>query len=159
MNSWKKILLIVVPLMVVVAAPLVLRDSGTEGSDQAVLRLDVITPHTETLRREFGEAFADYWQKKTGESVYVNFLVPGGTSECVRVIGNGFEAARERGASGCNIDVFFGGGAYDFAIQAKLTRPSQPGSVSQARPASDSQPPTLNNQGREIRPLCERKTA
>ncbi|MCH2064551.1 MAG: extracellular solute-binding protein [Roseibacillus sp.] len=122
MNSWKKILLIVVPLMVVVAAPLVLRDSGTEGSDQAVLRLDVITPHTETLRREFGEAFADYWQKKTGESVYVNFLVPGGTSECVRVIGNGFEAARERGVSGCNIDVFFGGGAYDFAIQAKLGR-------------------------------------
>ena len=122
MNSWKKILLILALLTVVVAAPLVLRDSGTEGSEQADLRLDVITPHTETLRREFGEAFADYWQKKTGESVYVNFLVPGGTSECVRVIGNGFEAARERGATGCNIDVFFGGGAYDFAIQAKLGR-------------------------------------
>ncbi|MDP7655207.1 MAG: extracellular solute-binding protein, partial [Roseibacillus sp.] len=122
MNNWKKILLILALLTVVVAAPLVLRDSGTEGSDQADLRLDVITPHTETLRREFGEAFADYWQKKTGESVYVNFLVPGGTSECVRVIGNGFEAARERGETGCNIDVFFGGGAYDFAIQAKLDR-------------------------------------
>ena len=77
MNSWKKILLIVAPLTVVVAAPLVLRDSGAEDSDRADLRLDVITPHTETLRREFGEAFAAYWEKKTGESVYVNFLVPG----------------------------------------------------------------------------------
>ena len=122
MNSWKKILLIVAPLTVVVAAPLVLRDSGVEDFDRADLRLDVITPHTETLRREFGEAFAAYWEKKTGESVYVNFLVPGGTSECVRVIGNGFDAARERGETGCGIDVFFGGGAYDFAIQAKLDR-------------------------------------
>lgn len=122
MNSWKKILLIVAPLTVVVAAPLVLRDSGAEDFDRADLRLDVITPHTETLRREFGEAFAAYWEKKTGESVYVNFLVPGGTSECVRVIGNGFDAARERGETGCGIDVFFGGGAYDFAIQAKLDR-------------------------------------
>ena len=44
MNNWKKILLILALLTVVVAAPLVLRDSGTEGSDQADLRLAV--PHS-----------------------------------------------------------------------------------------------------------------
>ena len=97
MKNWKKISIILAPLAGVVAAPLVLRDSGSEGADQAELRLDVITPHTETLRREFGEAFAEYWEEKTGQSVYVNYLVPGGTSECVRVISSGFEAARERG--------------------------------------------------------------
>ncbi len=122
MKTWKKITLILAPLAGVVAAPLVLRDSGSEGADEAELRLDVITPHTETLRREFGEAFAEWWKQKTGQSVYVNYLVPGGTSECVRVISNGFEAARERGESGCGIDVFFGGGAFDFARQAKLDR-------------------------------------
>lgn len=122
MTGWKKYCAILVPLAAVVAAPLILRDRGAEESGEADLRLDVITPHTETLRREFGEAFAAYWEKKTGESVYVNFMVPGGTSECVRVIGNGFEAAEERGVVGCNIDVFFGGGAYDFAKQAEVGR-------------------------------------
>ena len=102
-----KILLIITPLAIVVAAPLVLRDDETEGANEADMRLDVITPHTETLRREFGEAFSQYWQQKTGKSVYVNFLVPGGTSECVRVINNGFEASIERGEDGCNADVFF----------------------------------------------------
>ena len=117
-----KILLIITPLAIVVAAPLVLRDDETEGANEADMRLDVITPHTETLRREFGEAFSQYWQQKTGKSVYVNFLVPGGTSECVRVINNGFEASIERGENGCNADVFFGGGAYDYNKLAKLER-------------------------------------
>ena len=122
MGNWKKKLSILGLLTAAVAAPLALRDKGAEGADKADLRLDVITPHTETLRREFGEAFSAYWEEETGDSVYVNFLVPGGTSECVRVISNGFEAAKERGETGCGIDVFFGGGAYDFAIQAKQNR-------------------------------------
>ena len=122
MSNWKKNFLIVGLLTGAVAAPLALRDTDSDGIDQADLRLDVITPHTETLRREFGEAFSAYWEERSGDSVYVNFLVPGGTSECVRVIGNGFEAAAELGKVGCGIDVFFGGGAYDFAIQAKQGR-------------------------------------
>ena len=96
MSNWRKNFLILGLLTGAVAAPLALRDTGADGVDQADLRLDVITPHTETLRREFGEAFSAYWEEKSGDSVYVNFLVPGGTSECVRVIGNGLRP-RQRG--------------------------------------------------------------
>ena len=71
-----KIFLIITPLAIVVAAPLVLRDDETEGANEANMRLDVITPHTETLRREFGEAFSQYWEKKNGKRVNDNFLVP-----------------------------------------------------------------------------------
>lgn len=122
MKSWKKYVGVLVPLAVTVAAPLVLRDTGAEGADEADVRLDIITPHNETIRREFGEAFARHWKEKTGESVYVNWRVPGGTSEIVRVLSSGFEAAEEQGREGIGIDVFFGGGAYDFTKQAELGR-------------------------------------
>ncbi len=85
-GEWKKYFGILVPLAVVVAAPLVLRDSVGEGAGDADLRLEVISPHNETIRREFGEAFAAYWKVKTGESVYVNWRTPGGTSEIKRVL-------------------------------------------------------------------------
>jgi iron(III) transport system substrate-binding protein len=122
MSSWKKYLGILLPLAAVVAAPLVLRDTGTESAIEADVRLEIITPHNETIRREFGEAFAAYWEEKTGQSVYVNWRVPGGTSEIVRVLGSSYEAAKEQGKEGIGIDIFFGGGAYDFGKQAKLGR-------------------------------------
>ena len=58
--------------------------------ERAILRLDVITPHNETIQREFGEAFVAWYQEKTGEEVYVNWLYPGGTSEIKRVLDSGF---------------------------------------------------------------------
>ena len=122
MSSWKKYLGILPPLAAVVAAPLVLRDTGTESAIEADVRLEIITPHNETIRREFGEAFAAYWEEKTGQSVYVNWRVPGGTSEIVRVLGSSYEAAKEQEKEGIGIDIFFGGGAYDFGKQAKLGR-------------------------------------
>ena len=121
-GNWKKYLGILVPLAVVVAAPLVMRDRGTEGAVGADVRLEIITPHNETIRREFGEAFAKYWEERTGQRVYVNWLVPGGTSEIARVLGSKFDAAQEIGKEGIGIDLFFGGGEYDFSKQAKLGR-------------------------------------
>ena len=111
MSSWKKYLGILLPLAAVVAAPLVLRDTGTESAIEADVRVEIITPHNETIRREFGEAFAAYWEEKTGQSVYVNWRVPGGTSKIVRVLGSRYETAKEQGKEGIGIDIFFGGGA------------------------------------------------
>ena len=99
-GGWKKYVGILVPLGAVVAAPLLMRDRETEGAQEADLRLEIITPHNETIRREFGEAFAEHWEEKTGESVYVNWRVPGGTSEIKRVLGSSYEGGggdRERG--------------------------------------------------------------
>ena len=121
-TSWKKYLGVLVPLAAVVAAPLLLRDTEVEGAAPSELRLEIITPHNELIRREFGEAFAKWYQEKEGKSVYVNWRSPGGTSEIKRVLDTVFTAAEERGKEGVGIDLFFGGGVYDFSKQAKLER-------------------------------------
>ncbi|MGJ8724380.1 MAG: ABC transporter substrate-binding protein [Roseibacillus sp.] len=122
MKLWQKLASVLVPLGIVVALPLTMRRDVDVVPRAGVLRLDVITPHNETIQREFGEAFVAWYQDKTGEEVYVNWLVPGGTSEIKRVLDSGFDAAKEGGREGVGIDVFFGGGEYDFSAQSKLGR-------------------------------------
>ena len=58
--------------MVTVAAPLVLsRKSGSSKvtAENADRRINIVTPHNETIRREFGEAFQVWWEEKTGDGV------------------------------------------------------------------------------------------
>lgn len=112
-------------LVLTVAAPLVMSrkaGSGTITAENADRRINIITPHNETIRREFGEAFQTWWQEKTGETVYVNWLTPGGTSEIRMILDGRFEAAKKSGDEGIGIDIFFGGGDYEFGIQAKAGR-------------------------------------
>lgn len=118
MKLWQKLAVVLVPLGIVVALPLLLRRDAEVAPGAGVLRLEVITPHNETIQREFGEAFVTWYQEKHGREVYVNWLVPGGTSEIKRVLDSGFEAAAEGGREGVGIDLFFGGGEYDFSEQA-----------------------------------------
>ncbi|MDB4506778.1 extracellular solute-binding protein [Akkermansiaceae bacterium] len=121
-GDWKKYLGVFVPLGIVVAAPLIMRDSVSKSAAGADLRLEVITPHNEMILREFGDGFSAWYEKETGNSVYVNWRTPGGTSEIKRVLDGAFEAAQERGAEGIGVDLFFGGGEYDFSGQAKKGR-------------------------------------
>ena len=76
-GNWKKYLGVFVPMAVVIAAPMILRDDETVGAGAADLRLEVITPHNEAIRREFGDAFSKWYEKQTGKSVYVNWRQPG----------------------------------------------------------------------------------
>lgn len=121
-GGWKKYAGILIPMAAVVAAPLVLREKEEGGAAGADLRLEVISPHNETIRREFGEAFATWWKERSGQSVYVNWRTPGGTSEIKRVLDSAYEAADADRREGIGIDVFFGGGEYDFSKQASLGR-------------------------------------
>jgi len=112
-------------LVLCVAAPLLLsRKAGTGKitAENADRRISIITPHNETIRREFGEAFQSWWAEKTGETVYVNWLTPGGTSEIRMILDGRFAAAKKTGDEGIGIDIFFGGGDYEFGIQAKKDR-------------------------------------
>ncbi len=122
MKLWQKLTLVLVPLGVVVALPLALRRDVEVVPGAEVLRLNVITPHNQTIQREFGEAFVAWYLEEYGEEVYLNWIVPGGTSEIRRVLDSGYEAAEENGREGIGIDVFFGGGEYDFSSQARLGR-------------------------------------
>lgn len=117
--------LVALALALTVATPLVLSrkaGGGAVTAENADRRINIITPHNETIRREFGEAFQAWWREKTGEAVYVNWLTPGGTSEIRMILDGRFSAAEKAGDEGIGIDVFFGGGDYEFGIQAKNHR-------------------------------------
>ncbi len=119
----RRFLPILVLLVAVVAAPIMLRrDTSLAQAGKSDDRLVIITPHNETIRAEFGEAFARHWQRKTGRSIYIDWRVPGGTSEIRRVLDSAFEAAEALGEPGAGIDLFFGGGDYEFSGQAAKGR-------------------------------------
>jgi len=110
-------------LALIVALPLVMRrETATVSPAEADERLVILTPHNESIRQEFGEAFALYWKQKTGKTIYVDWRTPGGTSEIRMVLDAGFKAAEETGRDGIGVDLFFGGGEPDFAGQAKKGR-------------------------------------
>ena len=110
-------------LALIVALPLVMRrESATTSPRKADDRLVILSPHNESIRKEFGEAFAAHWKKSTGRSIYIDWRTPGGTSEIRMVLDAGFKAAEETGRQGIGVDLFFGGGEPDFTSQAKKGR-------------------------------------
>lgn len=105
------------------AGPILLRrESGLAQTGESDDRLVIITPHSNTIQMEFGEAFARHWQEKTGRSLYIDWRVPGGAAEIRRVLENSYAAAAARGEHGAGIDVFFGGGVREFINQAAKGR-------------------------------------
>ncbi len=118
-----KALIIFSLLALIVALPMVLRRKS-EAVDwrSADDTLVIISPHNETIRSEFGEAFAAHWKKTTGRTLHLDWRTPGGTSEIRMVLDAGFQAAAETQREGIGVDVFFGGGEPDFTGQAKKGR-------------------------------------
>lgn len=115
--------LIIGLLAAIVALPIALRrDTSTVSPNEAQDRLVILSPHNESIRHEFGEAFAAHWKETTGRSLYVDWRTPGGTSEIRMVLDAGFKAAEETKREGIGVDLFFGGGEPDFAGQAKSGR-------------------------------------
>ena len=114
--------IVALALVLCVATPILLsrkQEGGNVKVENADRRISIVTPHNETIRREFGEAFQQWWEEKTGEKVYVNWLTPGGTSEIRKILNGKYKAAEKVGDAGVGIDVFFGGGDYDFRQQAQ----------------------------------------
>jgi iron(III) transport system substrate-binding protein len=153
--------ILLVAMLAVLAVPFALRNEEevfTAADDRVV----IVTPHNESIRQEFTQAFGRWYQEKTGRTVYIDWRVIGGTSEIARFLvseyTNAFrnhwtndlyrrwtaevaagydnhrielddsaendtpaESARRAWLDSevsCGLDIFFGGGAYDFAVQA-----------------------------------------
>ena len=162
-QRWGKEALVVGALFVVLITPFLLKPKDSVASSHYDRRLVIITPHNEKIRQEFGSAFARHWKEKTGQSIYMDWRVPGGTSEIAMFLrseyaaafenhwvsalhkpwsreaasgfGNGkiklpaaADAALDEGQRarkeflnsnvGVGVDLFFGGGAFDFQTQA-----------------------------------------
>jgi len=156
-----------VALVVVLAAPFALRPPERVSRWRADVELVVLTPHNETIRAEFEQAFQSWYEGRTGKRVYLDWRSPGGTSEIKKFVDGEYQAAFKRhwwrihgerwsraasrfndrrlpmgeegeGAIdaelaesrrarraflesdvGIGVDLFFGGGSYDFDSQAR----------------------------------------
>ena len=110
-------------LVIIIALPIALRrQTATTTVNKADDTLVILSPHNESIRQEFGEAFAAHWKKSSGRSLYIDWRTPGGTSEIRMVLDASFKAADETQREGIGVDLFFGGGEPDFASQAKKGR-------------------------------------
>jgi len=149
--------IIILALVATIALPFILRphrESPAQADDTLVL----ISPHNEAIRHEFTVGFQDWYQAKTGRTVFLDWRNVGGTSDITRYLtgeyvasfrnlwkreGRGWSAevqsaiqngrlaadapavAKEARAAflasgaSCGIDVFFGGGPYDFDGEAR----------------------------------------
>jgi ABC-type sulfate transport system substrate-binding protein len=95
MTQGRTILTIAGLLALLVALPLTLRQDTTQAPSSDARRLIILTPHGESIRREFAEAFAKHWQKNHNQAVYIDWRYPGGTSEIRMVLDAAYKAAEE----------------------------------------------------------------
>ena len=102
----------------VIAAPMILRPTASVRTEDYAERdrLVVITPHVETLRYELERAFVAWMKEKHGRRVVIDWRVPGGTSDIIKVVNSEFTAAGELGKDrGIGLDIMTGGGPIDYA--------------------------------------------
>lgn len=163
-RRWRKELGVIGALMLILAAPFALKPKESSAPSKYDRRLVIITPHNEKIRYEYGLAFSRHWKQKTGETLYIDWRVPGGTSEISLFLRSEFAAAFQqywthglgrpwsqqvasafangklnitpakggalteeqeartlfmKNGIGVGIDLFFGGGAYDYEQQAR----------------------------------------
>ena len=82
-----KNLVIILILVLIVALPFALRKNVEAGAwksgDPALV---IISPHTESIRYEFERAFSDWYQKKYGKPVKIDWRNIGGTTEITRYL-------------------------------------------------------------------------
>lgn len=155
-----RLILVVAALVAVVGVPFALKpkENLLAGADDTLV---IISPHKESIRYEFTRAFSEYYRKKTGRTVQIDWRIIGGTTEITRYITGEFfnafqreweangnkwtaevaasfanksiqpaanpaldtpaQAARRAfldSKSGIGIDLFFGGGSFDYISQA-----------------------------------------
>lgn len=75
-------------------------------------RVIVLSPHIESIRYEFGRAFATWHAAKFGETATVEWRDLGGTSDALRFVQSEFANKPD----GIGIDCFFGGGPEPYLL-------------------------------------------
>ncbi|MCX6855318.1 MAG: extracellular solute-binding protein [Verrucomicrobia bacterium] len=155
LQPFRKEVCIVLAMLATLVGPFLLKPTESAAPAKYDRRLVIVTPHHESIREEFGKGFARYWKARTGQVVFVDWRVPGGTSEIAMMMKSEFIAAFQhywtqtlrrpwtadvaqsclnpkapvtdqaraaflRSRIGIGADVFFGGGGFDFQIQAEV---------------------------------------
>ena len=85
----KSTLLAFLPIVIIIAIPLILRKPA-EAIDLSADQLVIVSPHNESIRYEFEQAFRKFYLEKTGRKVSIDWRATGGTSDIVRYINSAF---------------------------------------------------------------------
>ena len=86
-------LAIAAALLLTLAAPFALRPDTRIAAAGPEDTLVVLTPHSESIRREFSHAFGEHTLRTRGKRAYIEWRTPGGTSEISQTIATAYFAA------------------------------------------------------------------
>ncbi len=82
-------------LLVTLAGPFLLKPKTSVSATDYDRRLVILSPHNERIRQEITQAFVAEWKEQTGETVYLDWRIPGGSSEITVFLKSEFAGAFE----------------------------------------------------------------
>jgi iron(III) transport system substrate-binding protein len=119
----------IILFLVVLIAPFIVRwatgSSEVAAPPADAVKIVVVTPNTQEIRREFGRAFEAWHASKYGKHVAIDFRTPGGANDIQRLIETTYQAKRVNGKLPpeeevtADLDVVWGGGDFMFDVALK----------------------------------------
>lgn len=94
-----RFIVICLVLLAILLPPILLRpgqEAGRLGPEEDGERLVIITPHNETIKYEWEQAFRKYYRKKYGKEIVFDYRAPGGTSDIMRYIADRYQTEFRR---------------------------------------------------------------
>ncbi|MDR1456607.1 MAG: extracellular solute-binding protein [Puniceicoccales bacterium] len=89
----KKWLFTLCGLLIICGLPFVVREKGSSIYPQSDDRVVVLVAHNENIRYEVGRGFSEWYKKKTGRTVFIDWRYLGGVSEIIRYLDGVYTSA------------------------------------------------------------------
>ncbi len=119
-------------------------DPDSAPSDAGSVRLVIVTPHNQDIRREFARAFDAWHRRHFGIGATIDYRTPGGTNDIKRLLELTYRAQRQAGrAASADIDIAWGGGDYFFDVDLRPAGLLQPLGIDPAVLSAAIPEPTL----------------
>lgn len=109
-------------LLAILLPPILLRpgtDAGVLNPGKEEERLVIITPHNETIKYEWEQAFRKHYREKYGKNIVLDYRAPGGTSDIMRYIADRYQTEFRRYCGENNLP-------WNDAVAAYFSNPNPP---------------------------------
>lgn len=80
-------------VILILAGPFLLRSGDPRSLMASGRRLVIVSPHDQRVRTEIGGAFVRYWKSKTGETIDIDWRIPGGSNEIFLLLKSEYAAS------------------------------------------------------------------